>query len=315
MMEHSHIQAESSIFTDRMLRYSEMAQQNYTSISTIVGEDQASYLYSDDGAQDERVRDTRRKIERALFDFKVGADEQYSFADILDDPLLHKADTGDSLLESALSSVLATYTGQQRLELASEISGAGYGIIVVRPEVLHMQDHVVDFLSKNNIAMVNRISTSINSHQYAGLYSHAFLDDPKQAHVRRRAFGYIDRELQVLVVRHKDPAFHNTAFMDYITDNLKGVAGRFTPNTLRGDLIYRELAPTEYEDDKIIQYALDPLRLYRNQDIHNQYGDNINTYLANLPGVHIPDSSEIDKDLCVMAANQTITDFLFGKSA
>ena len=223
------------------------------------------------------------EIEKYLFGFAV--DNDRSFADILH---LENESAVTEGMKKHIPRIVDTYTGG-KIEESREYVSKGYGLMVVRPEVIHEKQRLYQYLADRQIDVIGTIKHRLTPKQYVALYNHAFIDDTKRPHVRRRALGYINHDLETIIIRHQDEAMQNETFMRTVTDKFKGQAGRADSTTIRGNVVYNIINSAVSLNEDRIRTAVDPFKLYDEVSSSNSYGGS-DRYLANLPGVHIPDT-------------------------
>ena len=242
-----------------------------------------------------------RATERHLFSDTVVPGVH--FADLLQHP---DEDAAQPAIEEYVTRLVHEASQEKRQESEEYVNG-GFGLVLVRPEVLHAIEDVYAFLDIDEV--VSR-DVQLTANQYVALYSHAFIDRQKRPHVQRRALGYINHDLKAIVIKHRDPRIQNATFMQFGVEKLKGVAGKRDTTTLRGSVVYEALADIVETQNIQARLALDPFGLYDRPDDGNHYDDDVDRYLANLPGIHMPDGSEIVKDFCVISGNVSIREFI-----
>jgi len=188
-------------------------------------------------------------------------------------------------------------------ELAQALIDIGYVLLIVRPEMFHVSNLIKSFLESNGFTIAYYKESTISLKQYLCLYEHAFGQPVKEAHVRRRMFGYINKPVMFIVFNSID--FNSgLGLSEYFTANLKGKAAHFEANTLRGELIFREMSVARDTEDA--RLALDPLMQYELlDDSIYTYGIE-NKFLVNLQGIHFPEPQEVLKDFYVMFDRKTL---------
>ncbi len=197
------------------------------------------------------------------------------------------------ILDKLVRSVLL-----KRGSLVNSTISQGIVPVLVRPEMFYKYRDVELFLESRRFEVVAKFFGSINLLQYMVLYEHAFEDPLREPHVRRRAFGYMNKPVCLLLVRRRFCSFSETA--DFLVGKLKGCAGIYEKGTIRGDLIFQEVSRIIEEGCPEELFALDPLMEYEYDD-GSLYRKKIESKLhANIHGVHIPEAHEVRKDLAVL---------------
>jgi len=189
-------------------------------------------------------------------------------------------------------------------DLIGKVLQTGVAPVLIRPEVFHLSYKVSAFLKDHGFEVVSMQTTSVDFKKYWALYEHVFGNPIKEAHVRRRAFGYIGRPACLLLVKHTSCS-DSMKCSDLIIRKHKGKAGFKDDDTLRGGIIYDEVSAVIDSKDKTdALFALDPLMEYMYND-HTKYEEGITSvFHANLPGVHIPEPQEVAKDLGILLSRE-----------
>lgn len=191
---------------------------------------------------------------------------------------------------------------QGKEQRVAKLTAAGVAALLVRPEVFHLKDLIQSFLEDKGFQVIYRGGKSIDFAHYWALYKHVFSDPVKENHVRRRALGYVDRPTELILFTDPNRRYgaDAMALANGIKADHKGIAGVYEPHTLRGGIIYAEMTMARIGYDIQTDIALDPLWQYHYAD-PSVYSKEVHSHvLANLPGVHIPEGHEIEKDLGVL---------------
>lgn len=197
---------------------------------------------------------------------------------------------------------------EDKKDIVDRVTQTGVTPVLVRPEAFHLSYKIAAFLKERGFEVVSMTTRRVSFEEYWAIYEHTFGDPVKENHVRRRIFGYINRPACLLVVKNK-LAGNSKECADMIAKKYKGKAGFKNDDTLRGGLIYDEISEIRDANDSSALFALDPLMEYVYND-HTTYEKGIaSIFHANLPGVHIPESQEVEKDLCVLLSRKEMETF------
>jgi hypothetical protein len=278
-------------FAEREKHYDQLAKLNLEKITQITdSQDLISKFNKCILTKDESLY-LRKLIEASMY--KIEYDDFPNVYNIIEG-------NNQTMLQKLNNDNLSRITAGKSYRVESLLD-KNIGLILVRPEIYHIKDLVKDFLETKNFQVIYSADKTINFSQYWGLYNHAFADPIKSEHVRRRSFGYIDRPCELILFTDRTKRNQNIKLSDWIKNNLKGNAGVYNKNTLRGGIIYAEMSMVRMGFNPKTSQALDPLNLYSFDSKESyKYANSISTVLANLPGVHIPEGHEIEKDLNIL---------------
>lgn len=189
-----------------------------------------------------------------------------------------------------------------KLSGVEALNANGISAILIRPEIKHISPLVYQYLECNHFNILYSKPLQLDFDQYWGLYEHAFGHPIKEGHVRRRVFGYVGRETELLLFNDPVTRYGSTGIdlAEGIKREHKGTAGKYDGKTLRGGLIYIEMHMAFSPANSLAQFALDPIMQYRYADPNEYNGGVPDQVLANLPGVHLPEGHEVLKDLAIM---------------
>ena len=254
---------------------SQLAIHSRETLSRYLTEDQIGRLETRT-AEVSECRTTQNLLEEHIFSLP----EYNNLCDIMRNDKLRFRELTNEHVKSFLD---------DRKDLIGGVLQKGVVPILVRPETFHLTYRITAFLKERGFEIVSMKTQRIGLEKYWAIYEHVFGDPIKENHVRRRAFGYINRPACLLIIKHKN-SDNSRECADLITKKHKGIAGIKDNNTLRGGLIYDEISAILNSNNKKDLFALDPLMEYVYND-QTKYDEGIKSvFHANLPGVHIPDS-------------------------
>lgn len=178
------------------------------------------------------------------------------------------------------------------------------GMILIRPDMVHAVPEFETFVS-DRFHLLHKASVMMDKEMYWQIYSHD-LYRPETMHSRlTRAALYIGSPCCLMVFKDR-MATPARSVPNYVCTTLKGSQGRYQPDTLRGDIVYRNaiklgLHRLQQPDiDDRIRLAVDPFGAYQalsSQPSGSHAGLQFPLLFYTGVGVHVPDSSEIDTDL------------------
>ncbi len=246
----------------------------------------------------------------------LSANEQLAHSlygsDIADLVYRHKTDLLNRRREEVIERVSAPQSALQGLDLQR------LSIVVVRPEALDMVDAVTALLDTHNLEVVVNKPTQLSFEQYWALYGPGLVDPDAHFDFPTRTLNYVDKDIRVLVTKSSRNDIATRPVSDFITSELKGRQGSYTPNTLRGDIAYTALKSLVTTDGTSFinpshNLALDPIGAYRQLVTGGVASDRMHV-TADSPllfyagqAMHVPDSSEMNRDIRVFLTEEEIS--------
>lgn len=199
----------------------------------------------------------------------------------------------------------------------NELDTSKLGVIVIRPEAIELVDQTRILLEQSGLGVVLDKHTKINFEQYWSLYGPGLRDPDSKYDFPTRTLNYMNRNIHILVVTANPDSLDTTPVSDYITNELKGRQGSYTPNTIRGDIAYTALRRLVNIDstgflDRSTNMALDPIGAYRqlvrghvaSDRLHSTADSPILFYAGQ--SMHVPNNEEIGRDLRVLLSAEDI---------
>ncbi|MEK7607310.1 MAG: hypothetical protein AAB484_00050, partial [Patescibacteria group bacterium] len=175
--------------------------------------------------------------------------EGYSFYELL---TLHRHKLPNSL------QLLTKRTLKHKTVEVERLIKKGLGIILIRPEIFYLKDLVTEFLGKFGYEEVLASIKVLKPEHYFSLYNHVFDDQAKEAHVRRRAFGYINQKCWVLLLRNPSLSLEGIQLAVDLSERVKGVVCVEDVHTLRGGICFNEAQINQSDTDPCVRLALNP---------------------------------------------------------
>jgi len=207
---------------------------------------------------------------------------------------------------------------EQKKTLLQSILIHDVQIVLIRPEMFHYRQIIYQFLTERDFKVVYDDVRVVDAIQYALIYKHVFGIPEARSALPTRTMTFINSPN--LLVVFTDPKKRYGGTFESLADGFfkqhKGREGVHQQNTLRGEIIYQEAVRLGFDtlSDFIIALATDPMYAYRH--IITQPGDHYHTYIKadkplmayNAQGVHIPNSTELPKDLLVLNTVDQLND-------
>lgn len=189
-------------------------------------------------------------------------------------------------------------------EITQDINIDEVGIIMVRPETMGLCDKYEELISSKGLQIIFDKVIPISFEQYWILYQHGLIHYDCRYDFPTRTFNYVDNNCKMYVVTSSGNITIDGSISDYIRA-FKGKHGRYTPNTLRGDIAYNGLKDYIAQKNTFVEeanIALDPIGMYR-AITRGQVDYDRAHEVATLPllfyagqAVHTPEDSEIQRD-------------------
>lgn len=276
-----------------------LASANLEIISTLLGEDYAEAA-SNDHIEATRVIEANHVLEDFLYGTEVAN--------------LVRSNSRQQLNAQRTEIIESVALPERKL---SGLNLAQLGIVVIRPEALDLSATAKELLLKNGLTTIIDKTTQINFHQYWSLYGPGMVDPDARNDFPTRTLNYINRNIQVFVVKGDPTKLGADSVSDYITKEIKGRQGSFTANTLRGDVAYTALRDFITNDGDafkapVYALALDPIGAYRKlirneipSDRMHASADNQLLFYAG-QSMHTPNSSEIMRDSRILLTEEEV---------
>jgi hypothetical protein len=205
---------------------------------------------------------------------------------------------------------------QPKDSLATYITQFDPALILLRPEMVHQSDSILDFLTNNGFSPQWLDDIRVTNNQYWHLYKHAIVRPQARKSMPTRTITYTDLPSKLILFTDPHNRFNSVEqpLADGFVNEFKGVHASYQHNTLRGDLVYREaLRLGLHTLTGIVSLATDPFRtlshiIYDNDNYHNYLPISYRPLIYNSVGVHVPNSAEFKRDLCILLTNDQLTE-------
>jgi len=197
---------------------------------------------------------------------------------------------------------------KKRWDLSQMITEKGdLGMLLIRPEMYHLQEEVLRFLKRNRFDVVYNTDKKVSPEQYWHMYRDVFYREKAAESLPTRTMVYTGGISRLVVFKSLEGT--DKPLPDLFCRDFKGKEGVDGEDTVRGGVVLREalrLGFNELNDSQIAK-ALDPIYALRNIVERSEVGKPHShlpkdRYLLkyNAVSVHVPDSDEIVRDLAVL---------------
>ena len=252
---------------------------------------------------------------------QLTAEESIFCNELLADSLYHK-EVADLIRRKREKEIFKIYEHnlirfqKNKKTLIKRILTKNIELVLIRPEMLCFENQIVDFVEINGYTVIKRISIVMDFNQYLCLYKEGLADPESWNDFPTRTLMYINKECIVLIIKKKDSHSEILDDADYFFKFYKGERGRKQPCTLRGDLTYNNLNAVlaNKEIKEMALFILDPIMCYRHivngkittDGSHIGYDSPFLFYAG--AGVHIPNRSEMSKDMAVLFLKEELNE-------
>ena len=197
-------------------------------------------------------------------------------------------------------------------DLSKEMDLDKIGLVVVRPEMYDNREAIIKKLKDLKFEILHSGDKILDREQYITLYYHGLIHPYSTIDFPTRSLNYIGKKSHLIIVSSEDKG--NVS--DYL-NTIKGQPGFLTKNTFRGYTTEVLKNYIKTEDSFYDEYnaLLDPISAYRlivnhkvdqtKTDNHQEQADFPLLYYAG-QGVHIPDSTEIQRDISVICTEKEL---------
>lgn len=201
---------------------------------------------------------------------------------------------------------------ERSLAVRSLIERHNLAILLVRPEMFHHKDKIADFLQQNEFKVVAQIDRSISYEQYAFLYNNVFSISAAQPSLPTRTMVYVGPPCSLIIFKPNEKI--EGALPDLFCRYYKGREGVPDKTTIRGGIVLKEALRLGFHllQSQTIRIALDPIGALRNivtldgEHPHSHLPEKMRLLKYNAVSVHVPDSSEIVRDLSVLCSDSEL---------
>lgn len=185
------------------------------------------------------------------------------------------------------------------------------GMLLIRPDMLHVTSEVEDFVRKDYRILESTI-TEVNPDMYWAMYEDAITHKESFRSRFTRASVFIGSACRLIVLKSKINLPESSVADELVL--AKGRQGEYQQSTFRGDIVYRSAVSSGFNTlkDKTTALAVDPFGAYRKIIDVDKSGKHC---FLNYPllfftgvGIHIPDSTEIDRDLSLFVSKELLDD-------
>ena len=196
--------------------------------------------------------------------------------------------------------------------LSKDIDLSKLGLILVRPEMYNNSEKIINRLKELKFYILHTGDKILNIDQYIALYYHGLIHEYSTIDFPTRTFNYVGKKSYLIIVSSKDYGNVST-----FLNSIKGQPGFISNDTFRGETTESLKKYIKSTDKFYAEYnvLLDPISAYRlivNHKVDQTKTDN-HQELADFPllyyagqGVHIPDNTEIERDISVICTEKEL---------
>lgn len=189
--------------------------------------------------------------------------------------------------------------------------GKDIGMLLIRPDMLHVSSKVEDFVKKDYIILESTI-TEVNPSMYWTMYEDAITHKESVRSRFTRASVFIGSACRLIILKSKINNLQSFAADELVS--IKGRQGEYKRDTFRGDIVYSSAISAGFNslNNELTALALDPFGAYRKIVKVDNVGKHSSLKYPLLfftgVGIHIPDSKEINRDLSLFKDMEFLDD-------
>jgi hypothetical protein len=198
----------------------------------------------------------------------------------------------------------------KKKEIAKHLLYRDHTLVVIRPELYHSTQKIINFLKERGFCVVTVFNKEINPETYWQMYKTAIVHKDAADTIPSRTMIYTNSPAKVILLRSSK---YYPQLEELLADSFfsfyKGNQGVRDLNTLRGGLVFSEAVKLGFNtlENPIIKMACDPLGAYRHKIKGNSkaktipHGHLLEEYQMlqyTGVGIHVPDSGEFLDDVC-----------------
>jgi hypothetical protein len=202
---------------------------------------------------------------------------------------------------------------KDKQKLATQIFNENFAVILIRPEMIHITEQIIEFLKQFGIFKFYEDSVSITPDTYWTLYSEAITKKEANPSMPTRTMVYLHSPAKLLYLHptlNLEMQTSGVHLSDILCNTFKGKAGQYEKGTIRGEVVHNEAVRLGFHtfDNPVIAAATDPLFAYRhltNNDKNQGIESSVLRY--NAVSVHVPNSQEMVRDLSALLTLDQLT--------
>lgn len=191
------------------------------------------------------------------------------------------------------------------------------GLMIIRPEMLHVTNEICEFLKRHNFRIDFLIKKKISIEEYFNLYKKEIANNFQNFRfvLPSRTLAYTNGVSCIIVFtaikKNKD-----LPLADLFSSKFKGREGVKAINTIRGGIIYKEALRLNFNkiNSPIIKMAIDPFAIYENlikktdgNFYHLKTTPQFYMLMYTAQGIHCSTYEELSCDLAsVFSSNQLL---------
>lgn len=225
---------------------------------------------------------------------------------------------------------------QKKAELAQTFKNIGIVWFLLRPDMYHAQEEAIELMRKNNYQQLCQEDVIVGQNTYWNMYKDAILKSNADRIMPTRTMVYmhglckamffldIDTNRQKEYQEQngiKDKNYFFSEAQEIFSTKYRGTQGVFTPNTIRGEVVFNQAIRNGYHtlSDPTTAMALDPIYAYRNAVNDNTWTEAPHKNLSSDHkllqytgvGIHIPDGNEYTRDLTYLFDVSTLNSIYY----
>jgi hypothetical protein len=197
---------------------------------------------------------------------------------------------------------------RDKIEILDKINFSELAMVVVRPEIFFLSNRIIDYLKGCDYDILINQDSIINFKKYWALYNHGLIEKDGFNDFPTRTLSYISGPSKIIVF--KKAGIKN--LQKVFNDISKGTRGKYSPNTIRGDIVYSGLHHAKNVNEDLYYKSLDPLGIYRaivenkipSDQSHSLYEDPFLFYAG--AGIHTPEDYEQYRDMGILLDLQSL---------
>ncbi len=154
----------------------------------------------------------------------------------------------------------------QKMEIAKDLLSKAYALILIKPDMYHIFQSVINFLSNQGFCVVKAFDQKMSAHMYWNMHENSIFDPLVTDTIPSRAIIDTYSPVKVILLRfNKSHVKLESLFADNFYNTYKGEKGVKDFCTLHGKLGFSEATKLGFHtlNNPVIKMACDPLGAYQ----------------------------------------------------